>query len=1592
MEGEQRCTDILRGCGIELVDNQQPILHTSATMFKYKLNEAVRNDSDVAQLIGDFMDSLLSDHDNIAKYLDPIELASDAGGNATARAPTSQQMQFAALQSESIVRLMLGIDAFQPRLIATLLERFPEFIGYEDDQGSVEPGATKVSVKILRQLRWLDYVIDSAGLTEKLLDTLSFVTPEMQAEIIGALPDIISDSDHAEASKVLSAMLKEDTPGLMLPILETLGSLDCSINILQDCRNSVIMRLLSAEPAELPVMIKFLLQSVTPETAAPTIHRIRKRLDLDSIVLVSRQLSRAASDQAPDMLIFDVVSTCLRCHKHLRDAWLKTISTDTGEIGPHTTLDIVVLLILHQVTTQTRRVETILKGKINAVSSQPVAYTPEVMESTISKFPSVFAAQFPALLAVSSWLIRTSPLGSQASRVASSMIVAAFGSMGMFQRQEISGELAVHIGSGNANEIDTAARIYLKLAQKCPFELRPFAIFIKGLLDYVDNLPIEHIRMIFDTLGILSTLNTSGGDDSMFNDLYIFVRKQLSSVYPKYNRIGIVGTVSLLRQLGTSDNTVYVRNAATLDPSAAGGSGSSQAPDENTPALRRAAQLLGMLIDSGHHQSWAFISMTYDELAHIVETKGLHPQLLSWLHENVSSKFAAQFLGDAEELSTRYGLPDQPSVALSLDEGEPTILDILNHNKDAVDLGLHAAVKCRSGAGSTNGDGSAGRNAKLRGCLLSCLPSFLRLMQVCEKALHDGSLADIDILLVCGLYLLPPIDISAEAIAASAGDGSVQQAAALFKLVADSDSPDDASRLIAGASLVGATEGSRAELLARVSTWPPELRRILCTSLYAASSWIREVINAFAGQPSAEVRGKVIGRINQLSQIEADLVHLAGTLTSTPNEFNPVSAGLVPEITDTAAIRTVGGPALRIRNGNGAAADDQTSQAPGTQLQGDRSMAYSVDIDGLLLSQDDTRKLVDEPFSEASAAVSSSKKRSGKRKGRAGASIGGSATADFARNPQQFLREFSLTAFEVLAIASAQAEDEGEDDASQQLISARGLDLVLRELGSVVSSKLSRQSDRKSPAQRHQGSESSGSIATFSSNIADSSAGDIAKHALHLLPSLLAYLACCLAIRARFRNDVEAADHFEAQPRIVSGVDTLDDITTVETCIDTLLHIISTVLHWDGLQGSLDSGSVDTSDAGINENGHGRSSIMRSVLGALAEQGSHTGREELEDMDTDVLVRRAFDCLLCFADMAAAAGRAVSILRMLVAIRGFAPHCELAEEMQCMTAEQRENTMDGRISALARRILTNEWSGMSEVKPADLEYVVMQSIMRYPHNRLELTHKYATRILTGFAAGNSDAASELGGSHASLRRSTFATYYKAVTQMLAQTIRDSRLGEMNGREIVGVSTTVAESWLALSNITQRIEGSLQRSVLLIALRGGNTLVDLFTKMILPLLDSYFLIHRDEILTLFSRVQKSTRILQNICNHSKVAKDVALQSAVPQMKRKLESLIFQVIAMMEHNDCIGAINLGNLKHRDLRGQIVSSQIPLSDEESEGEEPGPGFDVDAGYEGHDQGEDDEGGDHTQTRRQAARPPTKRGKGSRGGSKRPQNRKAA
>jgi len=55
------------------------------------------------------------------------------------------------------------------------------------------------------------------------------------------------------------------------------------------------------------------------------------------------------------------------------------------------------------------------------------------------------------------------------------------------------------------------------------------------------------------------------------------------------------------------------------------------------------------------------------------------------------------------------------------------------------------------------------------------------------------------------------------------------------------------------------------------------------------------------------------------------------------------------------------------------------------------------------------------------------------------------------------------------------------------------------------------------------------------------------------------------------------------------------------------------------------------------------------------------------------------------------------------------------------------------------------------------------------------------------------------------------------------------------------------------------------------------------------------------------------------------KDLVLTSNVPQAKKILETLLFEVKIMLDNNKCLQAFWIGNLRHRNIAGNFVSSQF-------------------------------------------------------------------
>jgi Fanconi anemia group D2 protein len=104
--------------------------------------------------------------------------------------------------------------------------------------------------------------------------------------------------------------------------------------------------------------------------------------------------------------------------------------------------------------------------------------------------------------------------------------------------------------------VTAALEVLVALAEGQTEDLLKFASFIGMLLDYLANFTDEQLHLVFQLFSqlVVSSANsramaaTSGGS-RIEDELHIVITKQLSSADPRFKRIGIIGTVTHIRQL-----------------------------------------------------------------------------------------------------------------------------------------------------------------------------------------------------------------------------------------------------------------------------------------------------------------------------------------------------------------------------------------------------------------------------------------------------------------------------------------------------------------------------------------------------------------------------------------------------------------------------------------------------------------------------------------------------------------------------------------------------------------------------------------------------------------------------------------------------------------------------------------------------------------------------------------------------------------------------------------------------------------------------------------------------------------------------------
>ncbi|KAL1246421.1 Fanconi anemia group D2 protein [Trichinella spiralis] len=182
-------------------------------------------------------------------------------------------------------------------------------------------------------------------------------------------------------------------------------------------------------------------------------------------------------------------------------------------------------------------------------------------------------------------------------------------------------------------------------------------------------------------------------------------------------------------------------------------------------------------------------------------------------------------------------------------------------------------------------------------------------------------------------------------------------------------------------------------------------------------------------------------------------------------------------------------------------------------------------------------------------------------------------------------------------------------------------------------------------------------------------------------------------------------------------------------------------------------------------------------------------------------------------------------------------------------------------------------------------------------------------------------------------RDTFAVWYGFYLVELAEDAKNLSQDKQQQLSTQELFVKWVKSVGLFRLLTLHVLGKVQsKTVLRLALLHAPKYVNAFSEHAVRLLDANFRQLIEEIRPLLHAMQQSTRTLQNACTHLKENKDRTLTKLIPGCKRTLEEFVFRIKAMMVSNNCTDALQIANLKNRNLLGETLMSQSSSEDNDT------------------------------------------------------------
>ncbi|XP_022759064.1 Fanconi anemia group D2 protein homolog isoform X2 [Durio zibethinus] len=1354
---------------------------------------------------------------------------------------SSNGSSLAPTRSESLVRHLLLVAPIQLDIQIMLLEKLPEYFDVVsgDSQASLSL-EDDVARLIINQFRWLDFIVDPASFTDKLMQVLSICPLHLKKEIIGSLPEIIGDQNNKTLVDSLEQMLHED-PSIIVPVLDSFSNLNLDDELQEQVITIALSCIRTIDAEHMPCLLRFLLLSATQVNVRRIISQIREHL---KFVRMSNTRTMQNNKLKGKLLVDNTEASildALRSSLQFKSEILKELN-GLEKPRDHKVIDIWLLLILYTNGESMRKsIEKVFKKKIIEGCIQEV-----MLDECICGNKELAQEYFLSFLSLSEYLLACKE--QKARDFGIYMYTFLFEEFAdTYSRQEVLGALVTHVGSGVSFEISSALEIMASLATKHAMELIPLSSHINGILDYLEGLTVENLYKVYEVFSHMAMLAHSSADcfgSSIANELLIIVRKQVIHPDLKYKKMGLIGILKIVSCVRDESNFTL------------------STPFQKSNA-EEALELLQTCLESCK-QSCLSLIFFYDELTAILECRTLHPVIMDWIGNHVG-EFESIFLSDLDGGQ----LPSQTSYCglegelwMNLDgEISPICLNILPL-------------------------ASSSQSASLQ-----FLPANFHLLSAVERLTNQGSLGGIDALLGCPL-LLPSSKYFSEA---------------------------------EWQSLTG------------------KQKQIICLSLYYALNWIRELLNAFCTQVAGrfeytsqstkeDIMLKLLKRLRNLvflesllnhsirmcpvalPQLHLQMEHCGSTLINQPSHMGTIEKKNEPKMTHECTYPNKR-KHKKISNTSTTGTDGKLCQPTLLDVLRKAGAVTSQEIPNEVSSKERTSVSVDHHSHVSNESV-----------------LIEVSPVSQAMESQKFrFRPLLLECFSILIFSKMQ---DHKSCCSDPLAELPLYLYLIHDLHCKLDyfAAPGKQCSTRS---------------LISGAVARMTLDEFLSKIRPLFPSLKRNLDSAFCILKEGNGTCQG--HWTIQsaaagnPDITNLVPSKSSISTmvfkeVLNCFRKMLNLPEVLRNKSVLPDllkafqpykPLDAGASDVqpcpSPGTIEYSYLGACSFVESILDAACSFSFILASEALFTLES-----------------------VVTSVQKVINLEGDDKNIQSG-------FSQILPLLCGRLGSSAQKLLKHKWDNKKLENGWKNKGEIVQRILRnyleYTESTSDLLDELACTILPQVSFTTIAEDEDYG--FPTLCSSTFLSWYRVLFEVNL-TVLDKLVKEVvclekcrPGFQPENVHTHLIKMQknvnvvVALVTMCRTYDKVTLHAM---AVKYGGKFIDSFLK-VFDFLQVHFQMHNEVILLLVKELQKATRTIQTLCSEAKGLKQTAITGKIPATKRSLERFLFRVKALLHATSNGCTFWMGNLKHKDLRGQVVSSQAYVDDRnDSIDEDPEGAVDVD------------------------------------------------